>query len=58
MLESHIYKDIVAKHPLPWRVERDWTFEVIASDNAIIAKFADSISAQEFIKEIEAHGKG
>ena len=25
-------------HPLPWRVEQDWTHEVTAADGTIIAK--------------------
>lgn len=25
-------------HPLPWRVERDWGYEVTAADGAIIAQ--------------------
>lgn len=28
----------ILAHPLPWRIERDWTYEVIAHDGAIIAK--------------------
>ena len=25
-------------HPLPWKIEQDWTWEVTASDGCIIAK--------------------
>lgn len=28
----------VIRHPLPWRVESDWTEEVVASDGYCIAK--------------------
>lgn len=28
----------IVTHPLPWRIERDWTYEVTAHDGAIIAK--------------------
>lgn len=33
-----VFDSQLREHPLPWRVERDWAFEVIASDGAIIAK--------------------
>jgi len=28
----------LVKAPLPWRVERGWSFEVIASNGAVVAK--------------------
>lgn len=28
----------IITHPLPWRIERDWAYEVTAHDGAIIAK--------------------
>ena len=28
----------IITNPLPWRIERDWTYEVIAHNGAVIAK--------------------
>lgn len=36
-------------HPLPWRIEQDWTTEVVASDGHIVAK----CSAEDAQKVIE-----
>jgi hypothetical protein len=33
-----LLRHAVLNHPLPWTVERDWTFEVTAKDGTIIAK--------------------
>jgi hypothetical protein len=33
-----VFETQLRRHPLPWRVERDWTFEVKSLDHAIIAK--------------------
>lgn len=43
------------QHPLPWRVEQDWTSEVLASDGYCIAK-CSAVDAKEvvaFAQEIE-----
>jgi len=41
-VRSDIAHDVVLHnlihHPLPWRVERDWTYEVTAADGTIITK--------------------
>lgn len=42
-------------HPLPWRVERDWTHEVIAADKTVIAKFPNTEEAAKFIELAEEH---
>lgn len=36
-------------HPLPWRVEQDWTWEVIAADGATIAKCMTPSQAQAVV---------
>lgn len=41
-------------HPLPWRIESDWTEEVIASDDAVIAKCRDSETAEAIIALAES----
>ena len=47
----------VVTHPLPWRVEDDWTHEVIASDGACIAKCMTPEAAQFIVDEAEAVAK-
>jgi hypothetical protein len=42
------------KHPLPWKVEQDWTWEVIAADGACIAKFQTWSDAQVMVSAAEA----
>lgn len=37
------------RHPLPWRVESDWTEEVITSDGYCIAKCRTQAEAQAII---------
>lgn len=48
---------IVAKHPLPWIIDRDWTYEVIASDGACVAKKMTYESAAAFIATATALSK-
>lgn len=38
-------------HPLPWRVERDWTHEVTAKDGAILAKCMTPARAEAVVAE-------
>lgn len=45
ILVSHALRD----HPLPWRVERDWSHEVTAHDGVIIAKCSSEEEAQAII---------
>lgn len=33
-----ILDHLLLNHPLPWKVERDWTHEVISVDGTIVAK--------------------
>lgn len=37
-------------HPTPWRVEQDWTHEVIAADGYIVAKCRYPIDADEIVR--------
>lgn len=39
-------------HPLPWRIEEDWTSEVTAADGTIVCKSAGTY-AQAIIDEAE-----
>lgn len=38
------------QHPLPWRIESDWTEEVIASDGYCIAKCETPEEAEAIIR--------
>jgi hypothetical protein len=40
---------IVAAHPLPWVIERDWTWEVIAQDGTCVAKKRTHEDAAAFV---------
>ncbi len=40
-------------NPLPWRVERDWTYEVTASNGQIVAKCQKHEEAMEIIETAE-----
>lgn len=33
-----VFDSQVREHSLPWRVERSWSFDVVASDDAVIAQ--------------------
>lgn len=41
---------LIAAHPLPWHIERDWTFEVTARDNTCVEKFSNHADAYMFIE--------
>ena len=36
--EDAIVRNVMLSHPLPWRVEQDWTWEVIDAKGAVVAK--------------------
>src|SRR5260221_707216 len=42
------------KHPLPWKIDQDWTYEVIDAKNNCIAKFQSCHQAEEMIAAAEA----
>lgn len=42
-------RGLLQRHPLPWRLERDWTWEVIDADNTCFAKFQSDAAGQELI---------
>lgn len=50
-------RDVVAHalvlHPLPWRVEHDWTYEVTAADGTIITKCQSPERAQAVVTMAE-----
>ncbi len=40
-------------HPLPWRIEEDWSTEVTSGDGYVIAKCAGPVAAEAIIREAE-----
>ena len=52
MLRELLFQALL-NHPLPWRIEQDWTYEVTASDDYIIAKCRTRQEAEEFISFAE-----
>lgn len=51
-------RDLIREHPLPWGAERDWTWEVIATDRACVAKFMTQGEATRFIALAESVHEG
>lgn len=41
---------LVCEHPPPWRVEQDWSFEVIAADGHVVAKCSASQDAEAIVE--------
>lgn len=48
-LARHLVRPLIAKHPLPWRWEQDWTFEVLDAKNEIVVKLMTAAHAEELI---------
>ena len=40
---------VLLDHPLPWRMEQDWTWEVYAADGHLVAKYPDYKDAEALI---------
>jgi len=55
-IARRLLRDLLAAHPLPWRVDRDWTWEVIAADGTTITKCATGVLADAIVAEAEAVG--
>lgn len=39
----------IQKHPLPWRIEQDWTYEVYDAKDRIVLKCINWAEAHEFV---------
>lgn len=46
--EAVVFQQML-RHPLPWRVEHDWTYEVTAQSGHIIAKCMTEEAAERII---------
>ena len=49
-LARHLVRPLLARHPLPWRCELDWTVEVTDAVNAIVIKLPRQVEAEELIE--------
>lgn len=48
-----VLRHALLAHPLPWRIEQDWTWEVLAADGATIAKCMTPAQAQAVVSLAE-----
>ena len=49
-LARHLVRPLIAKHPLPWRLEFDWTVEVYDAKDQLVIKLMTGVQAQELLK--------
>ena len=49
-LARHLVRPLIARHPLPWRVDYDWTVEVYDANDQIVIKLMTAAQAQELIE--------
>lgn len=47
---------LLVYHPLPWRVEHDWTYEVTTSTGHIVAKVQSEEEARQIVQYAELIG--
>lgn len=56
-VQSLLIGNLLGKHPLPWIVERDWTWEVLDACHRVVAKFpcaADARNLVDYATELDA----
>lgn len=51
---EELLSQVLYRYSLPWHVEQDWTWEVIAANGTCIAKFQKPSQAEEMIRAAEA----
>jgi len=57
-LARHLVRPLIAKHPLPWRLDYDWTVEVYDAKEGLVMKLMNDTQAQEllaFVIELAAY---
>jgi hypothetical protein len=50
---DQLLRALLARHPLPWTIDQDWTWEVIAADGTCIAKFQKHDEAYDMVRYAE-----
>ncbi len=48
-LAGRLVRLLLGQHPLPWRIEYDWTVEVYDSNHSLIIKVMNDAEANELI---------
>lgn len=48
-LARHLVRPLITKHPLPWRLDYDWTVEVYDTSDRLVIKLINAAQAQELI---------
>ena len=48
-LARHVVRPLIRKHPLPWRLEYDWTVEVYDAKGGLVMKLMNDAQAQELL---------
>jgi hypothetical protein len=49
-VQRTLVHEILMRHPLPWRIEHDWTVEVLDAKDRCVAKLMSDVDAQAFIR--------
>ena len=49
-LARHLVRPLIAKHPLPWRLDYDWTVEVYDAKDHLVIKLVNAAQAQELLE--------
>jgi hypothetical protein len=45
-----LLRPVIKRNPLPWKVEQDWTYEVLAANGTCVGKFQKPQQAVEMIR--------
>lgn len=48
-LARHLVRPLIAKHPLPWRLDYDWTVEIYDAKGGLVMKLMNDTQAQELL---------
>jgi len=45
--------ELIKRHPTPWRIEEDWTYEVLDAHSVLVVKCMTAVEAMLFLKKSE-----
>lgn len=49
-LARHLVRPLLARHPLPWRLDYDWTVEIYDKNDQLVIKLVNASQANELIE--------
>lgn len=52
-LLDHLVLNMLARHPLPWRIDYDWMVEVYDANDALVVKLHRDAMARDLISQAE-----